>query len=312
MKTDLFIAGAGPAGLTAAQYGARAGLRVTIAERLAVGGQALLIDNLENYPGAGGANDDAHKSGFELVDAMKAQAAAFGARFITDAVHTITKTSDGFTVTTADSEPWLASAVIVATGTKHKTLGVPGETEFYGKGVSYCATCDGPFFKSKRIFVVGGGDVAVSEAAYLSRLSRDIVLAHRRDKLRAQKILADRVLHNPNITVRFNTRIVEIIGEQKVNGVILEDAASGARNREEADAAFIFIGSTPQIPDVRGAEFKTDSEGYVLTGQDMQTSIPGLFAAGDCRKTPFRQVVVACGEGAIAAHCAAAYIDGMI
>lgn len=312
MKTDLFIVGAGPAGLTAAQYGARAGLCVTVAEQLSVGGQALLIDNLENYPGNFVANNGAYKSGFELVDAMKAQAVAFGAHFITDAVHTIAKNPDGFIITMANRELWFASAVVVATGTKHKTLNVPGETEFYGRGVSYCAACDGPFFRNRRIFVVGGGDVAVSEATYLSRLSKDIILVHRRDKLRAQKVLADRVLHNPNITVRFNTRIVEIIGEQKVNSIILEHVTSDTKTREEADAVFIFIGSTPQIPDIHGSELETDSEGYVLTGQDMQTSIQGLFAVGDCRKTPFRQVVVACGEGAIAAHCAAAYINGIV
>lgn len=320
MKTDLFIVGAGPAGLTAAQYGARAGVGVTIAEQLAVGGQALLIDNLENYPGnfvdKVATKNGIPKSGFELADAMKAQAEAFGAHFITGAVHAVTKNADGFTVTMANGDLCRASAVIIATGTKHKTLNIPGETEFYGKGVSYCATCDGPFFKNKKIFVIGGGDVAASEAVYLARLSKSVTLIHRRDKLRAQKVLADRVLHNPSITVRFNTRLVEVVGEQKVASVILEDAVSDgysdARIREEADAVFIFIGSTPQIPVIRGAVFETDSAGYVVTGQDMQTSIQGLFAVGDCRKTPFRQVVVACGEGAIAAHCAAAYINGAV
>jgi thioredoxin reductase (NADPH) len=312
MKTDLFIVGAGPAGLTAAQYGARAGLHVTIAEQLAVGGQALLIDKLENYPGVFDADSGVAKSGFELMDAMKEQAVAFGARFIMDKVQVVEKTPDGFTVTTVNSGIWSASAVVIATGTKHKTLNIPGETEFYGRGVSYCATCDGPFFKNKRIFVVGGGDVAVSEAVYLSQLSKNVVLVHRRDKLRAQKALTDRVLHNPNITVYFNTRLVEIVGEQKVTGVVLEDVGSGGITREEADAVFIFIGSTPQIPDIHGGEFKTDTEGYIIADQDMQTSIQGLFAAGDCRKTPFRQVIVACGEGAIAAHCASAYINRVV
>jgi thioredoxin reductase (NADPH) len=309
MNTDLFIVGAGPAGLTAAQYGARAGLRITVAEQLVVGGQALLIDNLENYPGVLASKTTAPMSGFELMNAMKAQAEAFGAHFITDTVHSITKTPDGFALTTANSGAWLAPAVIVATGTKHKLLNISGETELYGRGVSYCASCDGPFFKNKKIFVIGGGDVAASEAVYLSRLSQEVVLVHRRDKLRAQKTLADRVLHNPNITLRLNTRLVEIGGEQKVIHVALEDTVSGKITQENADAVFIFIGSTPQIPTIHGGEFKTDTEGYIITGQDMQTSIQGLFAVGDCRRTPFRQVVVSCGDGAIAAHCASAYIN---
>jgi thioredoxin reductase (NADPH) len=187
-------------------------------------------------------------------------------------------------------------------------LDIPGEEAFSGRGVSYCATCDGPFFKNKKIFVVGGGDTACGQAQYLSRLSSQIVLIHRRDRFRAQKALAERVLHNPNIELRFNTVMKEIRGSQKVASVILESQGH-APQEEAADAVFIFTGLSPQSSLVPMAQ--KDEAGYILTDQNMASSIPGLFAAGDVRSSPFRQVVVAAGEGAIAAYSATAYIDAL-
>jgi thioredoxin reductase (NADPH) len=198
-------------------------------------------------------------------------------------------------------------------------LDIPGEKEFFGRGVSYCATCDGPFFKKKKVFVVGGGDAACDEAQYLSHLTNQVILIHRREKFRAQKALADRVLHNPNIQVRFNTVMKEIKagpGTKKVGSVVLGSTQGVAQGttEESADAVFIFTGTIPQtslVSGVSGVKAELDEAGYIVTDQRMATSVPGLFAVGDVRTTPFRQVITAAGDGAIAAHCAAAYIDSL-
>jgi thioredoxin reductase (NADPH) len=308
IDADLVIIGAGPAGLTAAQYGARANLSVLALEQLSPGGQALYIDALENYPGIAPG-----KSGFEFSEDLRLQAEGFGAKILTEDVKTINKEGDLFTIALASGKILKAHAVIIATGAKHRPLGIPGEKEFSGRGVSYCATCDGPFFRDKKIFVVGGGDTACVEAQYLSHLSNQVILIHRRDKFRAQKALADRVLHNPNINVRFNTVMKEIRGGNKVTSVLLEE--NGTSGEESADAVFIFTGIVPQTTLVSGInnslKAELDEDGYIVTDQEMATSVPGLFAAGDVRTTPFRQVVTAAADGAVAAHCAAAYIDSL-
>ncbi|MCL2319782.1 MAG: thioredoxin-disulfide reductase [Treponema sp.] len=324
MDADLIIIGAGPAGLAAAQYGARANLSVLVLEQLAPGGQALLIDVLENYPGIVPA-----KTGFEFSEDMHRQAEGFGAKIVTEQVRALEKKGDVFTVTLGNGQTRSAPAVILATGAHHRTLDIPGEKEFYGRGVSYCATCDGPFFKNKKIFVVGGGDAACDEAQYLSRFSSQVILIHRREKFRAQKALADRVLANPNITVRFNTVMKEIKGTPgsggKVASVVLGKTRGtpqgqaqeipGVVSEENADAVFIFTGTIPQTDLVSGRagglRAETDEGGYIVTDQSMASSVPGLFAAGDVRATPFRQVVTSAGDGAIAAHCAALYIDSL-
>jgi thioredoxin reductase (NADPH) len=302
LNADLLILGAGPAGLTAAQYGARANLKVLVIEQLAPGGQALFIDKLENYPGNIG-----EKSGFEISQDMHRQAELFGAVFLTETATALEKEGEVFKITLGNRETLRAAAVIIATGSKYRTLDIPGEKEFYGRGVSYCATCDGPFFKNKKIFVAGGGDTACDEAQFLSRFSDQVVLIHRRDRFRAQKALAERVLRNPGIETRFNTRMAEIRGQSKVTSVVLEHTGTGKKYEEGADGVFIFVGALPQSSLVPGVE--KDANGYIITNQNMETPVPGLFAAGDVRAGPFRQVVVAAGEGAIAAHCAAGYID---
>jgi thioredoxin reductase (NADPH) len=304
---DLIIIGAGPAGLAAAQYGARANLRVLVLEQMAPGGQALLIDTLENYPGIA-----AGKTGFDFCADLHRQAGEFGAVFLMEEAVSLAKEGDIFTLGLGSGETRRSPAVILATGAKHRTLGIPGEEQFFGRGVSYCATCDGPFFKNKKIFVVGGGDAACDEAQYLSRLSDRVVLAHRRDRFRAQKALADRALHNPNIEVRFNTIIKEIRGSEKVSSVILGRTDSNCRetgetHEEAADGVFVFTGTIPQSS--LAPEVKKDESGYIVTNARMETSIPGLFAAGDVRSSPFRQIITAASDGAIAAHCASSYID---
>ena len=302
---DLIIIGAGGAGLSAAQYGARGNLRTLVLEELSSGGQALLIDTLENYPGFPDA-----VSGFDFTQKMEEQAKKFGAKVENTTVTSLRK-EDGIFVVETDRGPITSLAVILATGAKHRTLGVPGEEEFSGKGVSYCATCDGPFFKGKRMLVVGGGDAACDEATYLSHLADSILMIHRRERFRAQKAVGARVLANPKIRVRFNTELHRIEGDKVVRKVRLVDKTTGKECEEEVAAVFVFIGSDPQTQLVKGMNLPLDDGGYIETNQRMETAVPGLYAVGDVRASPFRQLVVAAGEGAIAAHAAGQYIDEM-
>ncbi|MDR2553523.1 MAG: FAD-dependent oxidoreductase [Treponema sp.] len=322
---DLLVLGAGPAGLSAAQYGARAGLKTLVLEQMAPGGQALNIGVLENYPGNVIRGDLPPRTGFEFSSDLHKQAEAFGAVFIMEAALRVERTGSdtpypGFAVTLAGGRTIRSPALILASGAVRRRLEIPGEEELYGRGVSYCAACDGPFFKGKRMLVAGGGDSACDEAQYLSRLSGRILLVHRKSMFRAQKSLAERVLANPGIEVRFNTRLLEIKGQSRVTSVVLKGpparpgltgAAPAAVYEEEADAVFIFAGALPQSALARDLGIKLDEAGYVITDQTMASSEAGFFAAGDVRSGPFRQVVVAAGEGAVAAHCAAAYVDGL-
>lgn len=299
---DIVIIGCGPAGLTAAQYAARADMKTVVLEQLSPGGQALLISDLENYPGFPEKTD-----GFSLAEAMTRQAQKFGAVIEYTGALSVKKEKDRFFIATGSGQIITAKAVILATGAAHRPLNVPGEERLSGRGVSYCATCDGPFFKGKKIFVVGGGDTACTEAAYLAHLSDHVTVVHRKDRFRAQKAVADKVLNHPNIRVLFNTEIKEIKGEEKVTSVILCDNRNQSITEESADAVFVFVGTAPHTEPV--PEIQKDEAGYILTDASMETSLPGLFCAGDVRSTPFRQVVVACGEGAVAAHAAEKYIE---
>jgi thioredoxin reductase (NADPH) len=304
-ERDLIIIGAGAAGLSAAQYGARANLSTLVLEELASGGQALIIDNLENYPGF-----PEPVPGTELVRRFEEQAVRFGAEILYTSVQTVSR-EDGVFVVQTDGGSLSCRAAILATGARHRTADVPGEKEFTGRGVSYCATCDGPFFKGKRMLVVGGGDAACDESAFLANLTDSVLMIHRRDRFRAQKSLAERTLRNPHIQVRFNHELKEIRGSGKVAEVTLWDSRAGRSYPEQVEAVFIFVGSVPQIAVVRELGVQLDEGGYVVTDQRMQTSVKGLFAVGDVRSTPFRQLVVAAGEGAIAAHAASQYIDDL-
>ncbi len=297
---DLIVIGGGAAGLAAAQYGARANLKTLLVEELAAGGQALLIDALENYPGVMGP-----VSGYELSETMRKQAEAFGASFLTASATGLARGPEGFRVETSEG-PLSSRTVVLATGAKHRHVGVPGEEKFAGRGVSYCATCDGPFFKGKRMLVVGGGDAACDESAFLAKLSSQVVVAHRRDRFRAQAALAERTLKNPGIEVRFNTQIKEIRGDKKVESVLLEREGSGPYE-EPFSAVFVFVGSIPQSG--LATEARKDEAGYIITDEHMATSVPGLYAVGDVRASNFRQLVTAASDGAIAAHSASQYLD---
>jgi thioredoxin reductase (NADPH) len=305
-RTDIavLILGAGPAGLSAAQYAARASLGALVVEELAPGGQALSIDRLENYPG-----DPVPRSGYDFARDMRRQAENFGAVIINDAALSLRREEDCFIAGLGSGGEIRSRAVILATGASRRALGIPGEAEYAGRGVSYCAACDGPFFKGKRILAVGGGDAACDEARFLSLLSDRILLIHRRSAFRAQAGLVQRVLRDPHIETRLNTRPLEIRGDKRVSSALLENTVTGERYEEPVDAVFIFAGSVPRTALVPEAE--TDGAGYIVTDQRMASSIPGIFAAGDVRSSPFRQVVVAVAEGAIAAHCAAEYLAAL-
>ncbi len=292
---DYIIIGAGPAGLSSAQYAARGGLKTLVLEGMGEGGQVTMITDLENYPGVYPA-----VNGFDFIEVMKNQALAFGAQIKNVQVSSIDKKGSDFVIKTRDTI-FTSKALCIATGAVHKNLGVPGEKEFTGRGVSYCATCDGPFFKNKKIFVIGGGDSACSEAVYLSTISSDVTIIHRRDSFRAQKAVVDKMLA-AGVKPVYDTVVKSINGTNKVESLTVENVKTGEQTQLPCDVVFIFAGMAPQTELVE--MLKKDESGYIITDQNMQTSIPGLFAAGDVRSKPFRQIVTATSDGAIAANAA--------
>ncbi len=297
---DYIVIGGGTAGLSSALYAARGGLRAVVLEGPEPGGQALQINGLENYPGI-----FPPVSGYDFIAGLKRQCAEFGAEFSRGMALSIDRPGNEFTVT-SDSGIYSAPAVLVATGASHRKLGVPGEAEFTGRGVSYCAVCDGPFFRNRRIVVAGGGDSAVSEALYLSSLSDDVTVVHRRGEFRAQKSLVAR-MEAAGIRTVTGARITEIMGKEgRVDAVVLKDSVSGKESVLGTDAVFVFIGMEPRTSLVDN--LAKDPAGYILAGEDMSTSVPGLFAAGDVRSKALRQVVTAASDGAAAAFSAMEYV----
>lgn len=290
---DYVIIGAGPAGLASAQYAARSGLKTVVLESAASGGQVMQINDLENYPGLFPA-----VSGTELIENLTKQTLAFGASIETATVTSIDKTGDKFIIT-SKNKTYRSTCLLIATGAVHATLNVPGEKELTGRGVSYCAVCDGPFFRNKKIIVVGGGDSACSEAVYLSTLSKDVSIVHRRDSFRAQKAVSDRMLES-GVKPVYDTVVKSINGTAKVESVTLENLKTGKITEEPCDAVFIFTGMNPQT--VLVEMLPKDEKGYIKTNENMETLMPGLFAAGDVRSKPFRQIVTAVSDGAIAAN----------
>jgi thioredoxin reductase (NADPH) len=297
---DFIIIGAGVAGLTAGQYGARSGLRTLILDLSTSGGQALHITILENYPGIFPA-----VSGTVFIKDMEQQALSFGAELKQTTVLSIDKIGQTFILKTS-SGIFSSYGLLIATGAAHKFLGVPGEKEFSGRGVSYCASCDGPFFREKNIIVVGGGDSACDEAVYLSVLSPHVTLIHRREQLRAQHAVAEKLFSNRNIRIRYNSVIKEIRGKERAESVLLADVHTGMETELPADGIFIFTGMIPRTELV--PMLPVDEGGYIKTGDKMETHIPGLYCAGDVRSKPFRQLITAASDGAVAAHQAEKYI----
>ena len=294
-KFDYVIIGAGCAGLASAQYAARGGLSVLVLDLAGAGGQVLQIADLENYPGVFPAVD-----GATYMMTMQKQAESFGAKIVQAQVLSIDKTGGSFLVKTKKAS-YEATCLCIATGAIHRNLEVPGEKELSGRGVSYCATCDGPFFRNKKIVVVGGGDSACSEAIYLSTISGDVSIIHRRDKFRAQQAVIDKMLE-AGVKPVYDSVVKSINGQGRVQSVTIENVKTGEQSELSTDAVFIFTGMLPQTDLVE--MLPKDPSGYILTDENMETSVSGLFAAGDVRSKPFRQVVTAVSDGAIAAHVA--------
>lgn len=297
-QTELLIIGGGAAGLTAGLYGARAGRRTVLIERMFAGGQIATTHRLENYPGF-----PQGIGGVEIGMAMMEQAERFGLEIQYDTVNGLEL--DG-AVKTARCEggDWQAKAVILCMGAEPRRLGVEREDELRGRGVSYCATCDGAFYQDKAVAVVGGGDTACEDALYLAALARKVYLIHRRDELRAAGILRQRVMENERIQVLWNTQVEALLGDGQLEGLALKGENKGEL---QADGLFIAVGTTPQAQLVQGA-LKLDAQGAIVTDERMRTELPGVYAAGDVRATPLRQVVTAAADGAVAATEAAKYL----
>ena len=294
---DVIVVGAGPAGMSAAGYAARAGHDVLLLDAAAPGGQLMFIDQIENYPGFESI------SGFALAKKMESQATSFGVEVEYGEVTSVKQSDGGFIVSTGDGDV-LARAVILAMGARHRHLEVPGEEEYSGRGVSYCATCDGPFFKGRKVVVVGGGDTALTDAVYLSRLCSSVKVVHRRNEFRAQKAIQDKMRACANIQTVTPHTVKEILGDgEKVTGVVLDDGSL-----IETDGIFIFTGILPNSQIVKDL-VELDEAGFVRTDSMMRTSLEGVYAVGDLRTTPFRQVVTAAGDGAVAAHMADEYLN---
>ncbi len=297
---DLIIIGGGPAGLTAGIYAKRARLDTVLLERELIGGQIALSDVIENYPGFPSI------SGMELMQKFEEQARGFGLEIKMTEVLTIEDKGDRKVVKTSDGE-LECKAVIVATGAKPKKLGVPGESELIGKGVSYCATCDGPFFKGQDVLVVGGGDTAVKEGVYLSKIAKKVHVVHRRDKLRAEKILQEKLLAADNVELHWSHVLKELkAGKTGLESAIIEDLKRGETSNIDVHGAFIFVGTNPTTDFV---DVDKDERGFIKVNDRMESSVPGIFAAGDCRTTPLLQVATAVGDAAIAAFVAESYIE---
>jgi thioredoxin reductase (NADPH) len=296
------IIGGGPAGYTAALYAARAGLDTVVVEKLSPGGQMGLTYIIDNYPGF-----DAGIDGFTLGMNMQQGAERFGAKTVYDEVVGVDFSTQPMQVQTPFSTLY-AKTVIVATGVTPRTLGLSNEEALVGRGVHYCAHCDGRFYKDKTVIVVGGGNSAVSDALYLSRLAKKVYLVHRRDTLRATKIYHEPLMQQNNIDFLWNSAISQIHADSRVNGADITNLQTGIVEKLDCDGIFVSIGRVPHV-DFLGSKLALDSNGYIIAGEDTRTSIPGVFAAGDIRTKHLRQVVTAVSDGAMAAHQAEQFIS---
>lgn len=294
-SVKVLIVGSGPAGLSAALYGARADLDPVVLTGMELGGQVSLTFAVENYPGFPDGI-----GGMELVDLFQKQAERFGARIEYDLATEVDLSERPFNVKTQNGKLYLAETLIICTGASAIHLNVPGEDEFIGRGVSYCATCDGWFFKDKEVIVVGGGDSAVEESLFLTRYADNVTIVHRRDELRAGALLAERARSNPKIDFAWNTVVKEISGNGAVQIVKLHDTQTGEERDKEIDGVFIFIGHSPNTS-LFNDQLELDDRSYIAVDHLMQTSVPGVFAAGEVADSHFRQVITSAGMGAAAA-----------
>jgi len=302
MDYDVIIIGGGPAGLTAAIYTSRARLKTLVIESYSVPGQAIITDSIENFPGfPEGIN------GFELVEKFKKQAEKFGTELIVKNVEKIEQLKDGWRIK-AEDKTYTTLSIIIATGARPRKLDVPGEHKFTGKGVSYCATCDGALYRDKHVVVIGGGDTAIDEALFLTRFAKKVTLIHRRDRLRGTKILQERVLANKKMEFVWESNVIEILGKERIEGVKINNIKTKKDTDLSCDGVFVFVGYEPNTVLAKGL-LKLDKKSYILADEDMNTSKKGIFSCGDCRKKLLRQVVTACGDGATAAFNAQHYVE---
>ena len=298
---DTIIIGAGPAGMTAALYAARSNLKVALLERGIPGGQMNNTSDIENYPGYN------HISGPELAEKMFEPLENLGVDYLFGLVEGIEDKGDFKTIITEDGS-FDTKTVVIATGSNHRHLGVLGEEEFNSRGVSYCAVCDGAFFRDEDLLVVGGGDSAVEEAIFLTRFAKSVTIAHRRDELRAQKVLQDRAFANEKIKFLWNTVVEEIIGENRVSSVLLKDVKTKEVRKEAFGGVFIYVGLDPVSDFVKNLDI-LDAEGWIVTDDHMKTAVKGIYAIGDVRQKDLRQITTAVGEGAIAGQEVYKYIS---
>jgi thioredoxin reductase (NADPH) len=297
---ELIIIGGGPAGLTAGIYASRARRKTVLLEKQMCGGQMALTWEVENYPGVG------KISGFELGQRMETQAKEFGLEIATAEVSALSRDQGRILLSTTEGD-YSCRALIIASGARHNRLGVPGEADLTGKGVSYCATCDGAFFQGAPVAVVGGGDTALEEAHFLTRFADKVHIIHRRDEFRAVKYLQEKILSESKIVPVLDSVVERVEGREKVTGLLLKNVKSGATSTLEVEGVFIFVGVTPNTEYLKDF-VPTDEWGFVVTNEHLQTGVPGVFAAGDVRAKKLRQIATAVGEGAQAAVAADHYL----
>lgn len=305
-QLDLVIVGGGPAGLSAAIYASRSMLDAVTLEREAVGGQLMLTSDVDNYPGV------PHANAFDLADAMRAQALDLGARIELDPVSSIERDpASGRFLVRGATRVYESAAVIAALGARPRLAGFEGEAEFTGRGVSYCATCDGMFYRGKQVFVIGGGNSAAEEALFLARIADKVTMVVRKDHLRAQATLVEQLEQSENVEIRYLTSVVSVSGSQLPSTVTFRDNATGATRVEAFEEGsfgiFVLVGRTPETELLRELA-DLDASGYAVTDERMSTRTPGLFVAGDARAKPLRQIVTAAADGAVAATSAAAFL----
>lgn len=298
---DMIIIGGGPGGYTAALYAARAGMDTLLIEKMSAGGQMTLTSQIDNYPGFEEGID-----GFTLGEKMEAGAERFGAITELTDVTGVELTSDIKTVKTSDGD-FYAKTVVISTGANPRELGIKGETELIGRGVNYCAACDGNFYKGKTVAVIGGGNSAAADALMLSRIAKKVIIVHRRDTLRATRIYHEPLMKAPNVEFRWNSVVEELIYDEKLTGIKLSDVITGEEINIPCDGIFVSVGRKPATEFLEG-QLELNNAGYIVADETTKTSIPGVFAVGDVRTKALRQVVTAVADGANAAHFAEEYI----
>ncbi len=300
---DIIIIGGGPAGLSAAVYAGRSGMRTLILESLSLGGQVNLTYEVDNYPGF-----YENPTGMDLAENMKKHAEKFGTEFSTETVRAIVDHDKEIKTVVTRRNSYETRAIIFATGANPRKLGAEGEDRFYGTGVSYCATCDGAFFKGQETIVVGGGNTAFEDALYLSRFCSRVTLVHRNERFRAAAMLVKKARSNPKITILTNRTVLTIAGDTSVKSVTLHDSVTGQAETLDCSGLFVAVGRIPETK-LAGQYVRLTQEGFIQTDRQMQTNVRGIYAAGDVRDTPLRQIVTAAADGAIAATSAVNYIN---